>query len=99
MFIVQTVIDGQMLSHSEMAYQLSKVIEIAKNRSGECVTPVGVLTSAHRDKAARAMQLLLQGLLAFILLYLHPYQPRRPSVYNATVMFLVAYAWQHSFVP
>uniref|UniRef100_A0A0K0FX02 Choline O-acetyltransferase n=1 Tax=Strongyloides venezuelensis TaxID=75913 RepID=A0A0K0FX02_STRVS len=50
-FILYTKVNNEILPHSEILYQLKKVLEYSQNRP--TATPVGVMTAGSRDKVAQ----------------------------------------------
>uniref|UniRef100_A0A0K0EGA2 Choline O-acetyltransferase n=1 Tax=Strongyloides stercoralis TaxID=6248 RepID=A0A0K0EGA2_STRER len=50
-FVLYTKINNELLPHSEILYQLKKIVNYSQNRP--TATPIGVITAGNRDKAAQ----------------------------------------------
>ena len=51
-FVIAVKVGGHFLPHSEIMYQLTQVVEMARNRSKVNAIPIAVATAGERDIAA-----------------------------------------------
>jgi hypothetical protein len=60
-FVVHVRCNGQLLSRSDIIYQLTETIRIASNRCISSVIPIGAVSAGDRDVAAAFWDIANQG--------------------------------------